>query len=196
MKHRLRVLLALVVVVIFGSVLMLGVSGSVDASDSDFNDQDAVIEFEILELEPESIEPTDVTGDRYVEVYAVSLNDDGFVTEDEYLYTSRGDVSVLYSTWEQVKQSADFEFEHLIFVVLDDDEVVYTSGAVSYELPIDQTLEYSVDSEDEYIIVDAEQEEDDGEGWFRFGILVLIAIPWIAVLLAGYAVFRRRGGFR
>jgi hypothetical protein len=168
-------------------------TGSASAQDS-FQDSDVVFEFEVLEQEPESLSSTDVSSDRSVKIYAVSVEPDtGYVTQQEHVYTTRGDVPVQYSTWEDSVASVDFQFDYLIYEVVDDGEVVYESGANAYELPVDKTLEYQVEStsDDSDIVVGSSSDD----GGLNFTVLGLIAIPWL-LLIAGLVVVLQRGDIR
>ena len=194
----LKALAVVLVILALGFTLSLAFSAGADAQSS-FDASDVVFEFEVLEQEPDSINPTDVTGERYIDIYAVSISEDEngniYADQQEHVMGTPADAPVSYSSWNEASQSVDFEFNYLFFEVSNNDEVVYESGFVAYELPHDETFEYQVEStsDDSDIVAGGGGEETDSE----LGIVTLVAILVSSVILyaIGFALVRsRRGG--
>ena len=195
----LKALAVVLVILALGFTLSLAFSAGADAQSS-FDASDVVFEFEVLEQEPDSINPTDVTGERYIDIYAVSISEDEngniYADQQEHVMGTPADAPVSYSSWNEASQSVDFEFNYLFFEVSNNDEVVYESGFVAYDLPHDETFEYEVEStsDDSEVVSGGSGETDDGTDVLMLVIVGAIASILSLLLVVGGIVYRRRGG--
>lgn len=186
----------IIVIGLVGLLFSAGVSAQ-----SSFDGSDVVFEFEVLEQEPDSINPTDVTDDRYVDIYAVSISEDDsgniYADQQELVMGTPADAPVTYSSWDEASQAVDFEFNYLFFEVSNNDEVVYESGFVAYDLPHDETFEYEVEStsdNSDIVTGSGSEETDDGMDVLSLVLIGAIASILSFALVVGEFVYRRRGG--